>query len=87
MSAWHKALINVQAYDPVHWFTIDCVSSDSEAAVERERTDWSKRCEISFNHGLRSLTKFDFIKCAKEEGWVYDKNGDWMCPMCTKEGA
>ena len=87
MSAWHRALINVQAHSPTHWFRIDCVSSDSEAAVERERTDWSKRCAMDFEYGDFWLTKFDFIKKAKEAGWVYDKNGDWMCPTCTKEGA
>ena len=31
-------------------------------------------------------TKLEGIKNAKEEGWTYDKNGNWLCLYCSKEG-
>jgi hypothetical protein len=26
------------------------------------------------------------IKNAKKKGWTYDKEGNWLCPACSKDG-
>jgi hypothetical protein len=77
MSAWHQALKNVERtlMAEVH---IYCTGIES---------DGSGRCgmEHYMDQVLDCPTKLEAIKSAKEIGWTYDKNGNWLCPYCSKE--
>jgi hypothetical protein len=69
MNAWHKAMENV-------W---RCVT----ASV----TIYCTGCD-GCHHEEQSMdcpTKMEAIKNAKAKGWTYDKEGNWLCPACSKE--
>ena len=86
MSAWHKALTNVDSYTPTLFYSMKCKNSDRKEARERgvkRLWGWSEGCQGQFDHGDMDLTKFDFIKMAKADGWTFDKTGDWLCKNCT----
>ena len=78
MGAWHKALKNVQEQDPMLEFHIDCTRMVCLGADEHYGdTYWE---------GGLALKKLDFIKGAKAQGWTWDKDGNWLCPECSKGG-
>ena len=69
MNAWHKALENV--YREVTAFVM-ILCSDCEGGEHLEEQT------------LDCPTKLEAIKNAKAKGWTYDKEGNWLCPECTK---
>ena len=77
MGAWHKALKNVREQDPMMEFHIDCTRKVCLVGDRVSDTYWE---------GGLALKKMDFIKGAKAQGWTWDKNGDWLCPECSKVG-
>ncbi len=88
MSAFHKALENVERV-PLFEVLIHCSGTGTwgaTASQERFREDGC--CTIS--HHERDLlarpTKFDAVKNAKENGWTWDEDGNWLCPECSKGG-
>ncbi len=75
MNAWHKAMRNVWRCVMAD-VTILC-SNDEKAGCEGEhREDQTLDCP----------TKLEAIKNAKKKGWTYDKEGNWLCPDCSKGG-
>lgn len=90
MSAWHKALTNVDTCAPMLFYLMKCKNSDLKSAQKRwphPEDEWSEDCKGQFDHGDMDLTKFDFIKMAKADGWTYDKTGDWLCKNCTNHAV
>tara|TARA_Y100001963_G_scaffold136922_1_gene200049 strand:- start:596 stop:838 length:243 start_codon:yes stop_codon:yes gene_type:complete len=71
MNAWHKALEKVQRVVEARVY-IDCINGDRCNGFHWE--DQSLDCP----------TKMEAIKNAKKKGWTYDKDGNWLCPACSK---
>ena len=78
-NAYHKALKNVEEYDPTIYFGVWCSSTD---CLDRNHPGYPAEY---FDGGL-AMKKLDFVKGLKAEGWTYDKDGNWLCPKCLKEG-
>ena len=81
MSAWHKALKNVQEYEPEVAFSIHCRLVEEGCLCKG-----SEYYGDAYHQSDLALKKMDFIKYAKAQGWTWDKSGNWLCPECSKEG-
>ena len=77
-NAWHKALKNVAEYAPTIQFDITCTRGTG--CLE---PDHPGEPDVYFQYDL-GLKKMDFVKDAKDIGWTWDKNGNWLCPACSK---
>tara|TARA_R100000008_G_scaffold33659_1_gene19034 strand:+ start:881 stop:1123 length:243 start_codon:yes stop_codon:yes gene_type:complete len=77
-NAWHKALKNVEEYAPMIYLSVVCSQLKACLALQCEPAEYGE--------GDLDLRKLDFVKRAKADGWTYDKNGNWLCPDCSKEG-
>ena len=75
MNAWHKALQNVLRI-PMAEVHISCSGRNGKG-----RECYRSHEELD---ALNNPTKLEAIKNAKAEGWTYDKDGNWICPECTK---
>ena len=69
MNAWHKAMENVWRC-VIASVTIYCTGCDEGCHEEEQSMD----CP----------TKLEAVKNAKAKGWTYDKEGNWLCPACSK---
>jgi hypothetical protein len=76
MSAFHKALENVVRV-PMFEVHIFCEGHDACPPGGGCKRMWGEY------DGLACPTKWDAIKSAKENGWTWDKDGNWWCPKCS----
>lgn len=88
MSAFHKALENVHRV-PLFEVLIYCSGTGTwgEGSQERFHLDGSCGGRHHEDDLLGCPTKWDAVKNAQEAGWTWDKNGNWLCPECSKEGG
>jgi hypothetical protein len=88
MGAWHKALKNIDR-TLLAEVSIEC-SRGGWGRGLRGRTIaeankcWKQHFECDF---AEAATKQDGARNAKKDGWTYDKDGNWLCPVCSKGGA
>lgn len=80
MSAWHQALQNVWVSDPVICCRIECLHAGDGLGV-CPRHDG---CDGVADYEQFRLTKLDFVKKVKSDGWAYDGGGNWLCPACSQ---
>jgi len=80
-NAWHKALKNVAEYDPVFQFDITCTRGTDclDPDYPGEPDEY-----LQVDLGLK---KMDFVRDARAVGWTWNKNGNWLCPACSKAGG
>mgnify|MGYP003647621574 CR=1 FL=1 len=69
MNAWHKARLNVWRCVAAS-VIIYCTGCDD--CHEEEQS-------------LDCPTKQEAIKNASAKGWTYDKEGNWLCPVCSQQ--
>ena len=81
MTAWHKALKNVEPHIYREWY-VWCHKHQHKGEEE------SKGCHHNFTTELDFINdtpdKFAVVHKAKEEGWTWDKDGNWLCPECSR---
>ena len=86
MTAWHKALLKTTAHAPVLGFQVDCMHSEGGVLpIEpwyAQRIDNS--CHLSAYDQDFGYTKTAFLRLVKSLGWTYDREGNWICPECSK---
>ena len=78
MAAWHKALKNAEEYVERH-VVVGCRCGDHHSTsptLETPPTSSDRR---------KWTTKMDMVGYVKEAGWTYDKDGNWLCPKCSKD--
>ena len=101
MNAWHKALLKTTAQRPVLGFQVDCMHCDDpsrQELVKKEtliKAPWGgmtnmhpnpNPCHLSAYDQEFDYTKTSFLRLVKSLGWTYDKEGNWLCPACSKGG-
>ena len=46
-----------------------------------DRDCWVSDCV----HREFDATKLDGYRAARQQGWTYDADGEWLCPHCTQQ--
>jgi len=88
MSAWHKALQNVRRAVLAE-VSIYCTGTVAKYPWSGDPGVYpTGKCTQAHyeEEPLERPTRLEGIKNAKAKGWTYDKDGNWLCPVCSKGG-